>query len=162
MRSSTKTARRPSKTSEEQIAEVVDYILSEMVERGRTMVDICGDKDMPNRSTVYRWLADRPVFRARVDAASEAIADHLVNKARQVADNSKPETANADRIKLVHLHWEAARMAPRKYSERRLAEITGKDGGPIQVGNNEFDASRLTPEERDQVRTLLMKAKGAN
>lgn len=146
--------------------DLADRIIAEMVERGRTMVDICGDAGMPSRTTVYRWLAERPDFRARVDAAQEAIADHAVNRARTIVDACTPETANADRVKIQHYQWEAARMAPRRYSEKRIAELTGKDGGPVEINNRRevvtIDASRMTPEQRQELRQILLVAKATS
>ena len=80
---------------------IADHIVGEMVESGRSMVDICGDKGMPNRATVYRWLADQPEFAARVDRAREAMADHAVWKARQAVEGVTQETANAVRVKIL-------------------------------------------------------------
>jgi hypothetical protein len=126
-------------------------------------VDICGDDGMPNRASVYRWLADRADFAARVDRAREAAADHSVSKARAIAEKCTSETANADRVKINHYQWEATRMAPKKYSERRLSEVVGKDDSPLLVGNQvvTLDASKMSYEERQTLRKILQMAKGA-
>jgi hypothetical protein len=141
------------------IQEKADYILGEMINAGRSLVAICSDEGIPSRSAVYRWLADQPAFAARVDRARE-MADHAIAHADKVIEKTTPETANADRIKLVHLHWKAARMFPKKYSERRTTELTGKDGGPVQVQDKvtTIDASKLTYEQRQALRQLLERA----
>lgn len=142
-------------------AATADYILAEMVENGRALVAVCGDPGMPARSTVYRWLAEHPDFAARVDRAREAIADHAVATADRLTDDLKPEMANAVRVQLLHLHWKAAKMAPKRYSERRLTELTGKDGGPVEIEESPmvFDVSTMAPEDRQVLRALLLSMK---
>lgn len=142
-------------------AMIADRIISEMVENGRSLVEICGDEGMPSRRTVYRWLSENADFAAQVEKAREAAADHAVWKADQVVRDTKPETANADRIKLVHLHWKASRMAPSKYSEKRINELTGKDGGPVQTEERPtvLDVAAMSAEERAKLRALLLAAK---
>jgi hypothetical protein len=117
---------------------------------------------MPNRASVYRWLADRPDFAARVDRAREAAADHSVSKARAIAEKCTSETANADRVKISHYQWEATRMAPKKYGDRRVTETLGKDGGPL-IDRNEvvpLDASKLSYEERQILEKVFQRVKG--
>jgi hypothetical protein len=138
-----------------------DYILAEMMERGRLLVDICGDPGMPSRSAAYRWLVERPEFGRLADRAREAIADHSVAKADNLVEQTKPETATADRIRLIHYHWRASRMAPHRYSEKRTTELTGKDGGPVQIEEHPavLDASQMPSEERQALRRILLAAK---
>jgi hypothetical protein len=139
---------------------LADHIVEEIVEKGRLLVDICGDTDMPNRASVYRWMAERPEFGQRVDRAREAAADHSMSKARALVEKCTSETANADRVKISHYQWEATRMAPKKYSERRIQELTGKDGGPIETmePRRKLDVGALTWEQRDQLEQLLLTA----
>ena len=139
---------------------LADRIIAEIVENGRLLVDICAVDGMPNRATVYRWLADRRDFASRVDRAREAAADHSVSKARVIAEKCTSETANADRVKISHYQWEATRMAPKKYSERRLNELTGKDGGPIETTERASpDLAALSPEQRDAYEAALRQAR---
>jgi hypothetical protein len=118
---------------------------------------------MPNRASVYRWLADRAEFAERVDRAREAAADHSVSKARAIAEKCTSETANADRVKISHYQWEATRMAPKKYSERRVNEFAGNHDNPLIRSDQvvALDASKLSYEERQALRKLLQVAKGA-
>lgn len=46
------------------------------------------------------------------------------------------------------------------YTEQRRTEISGPDGGPLQVeARNALDVALLTPEEREQLKLLLLAAK---
>ena len=52
-------------------------------------------------------------------------------------------------------------MAPRKYSERRVNELTGKDGAPVEVkdsSSQKLDASVLDEDERAALRALKAQA----
>src|SRR5215210_7652104 len=42
--------------------EVVSTIC-ERLARGESLVEICRDDDLPSETMVYRWLAEKPVFR---------------------------------------------------------------------------------------------------
>lgn len=148
---------RPSTYSEA----TVDYLVNQMIEHGRALVAICDDEGMPARATVYRWLGEHRAFAVRVDAAREAIADHAVWQADQVVKDTRPDTANADRIKLIHFHWKAAKMGPGRYGDRRTTELTGPKGGPVQLEQSPvvLDASSMSRDARDALRAILLAAK---
>jgi hypothetical protein len=81
--------------------DVRQTILAQLME-GRSLVSICRDKGMPNRSTVQRWQADDPDFDAAVTHAREEgyilRADQAVLKAQTAEDAAKGRLAfDADR-----------------------------------------------------------------
>ena len=79
-----------------------------------------------------------------------------------MAGKSTNETANADRVKLAAWQWHAARLAPKKYSEKNLTELSGPDGGAIQVETTKkLNINELDPEQRDVLKQALLAAKGA-
>lgn len=47
-----------------------------------------------------------------------------------------------------------------EYAERRVQEVSGPDGGPIQTEAKTVDVSRLTREERDALKRTLLIALG--
>jgi Bacteriophage Sf6, terminase small subunit-like len=52
-------------------AETADRLLGELM-RGRTLVEVCGDPDMPDHTTINRWVAnDREGFAVRYRRARE-------------------------------------------------------------------------------------------
>lgn len=73
----------------------------------------------------------RPV--GRPSKYSEALADMAAYEIGQIAANCTPETAVADRVKLAALQWRASKLSPRRYSDRRISEVVGADGGPVAV-----------------------------
>jgi hypothetical protein len=56
--------------------------------------------------------------------------------------------------------WILAKMAPKKYGDKVIQELSGPDGGPIQSQNLtiNLDASKLSPDLREQLRLALMEA----
>lgn len=149
---------RPTKYTQE----LADLIYERMI-NGEHIVQICNDEEMPARSSVYRWMDDYPEFGTRIARAREGLADHVAWKILDMASKSTNDTANADRVKLAAWQWHAARLAPKKYSEKVMTEVTGADGGPIKTeSTKKFDASELSPDEREVVKQALLLAMKEN
>jgi hypothetical protein len=139
---------RPSDYTPETAAAICDR-LSE----GLSLREVCGDEAMPAMSTVFRWLADQAGFREQYARAREAQADYFAEEILEIADDGSndwmdraigngrvitvPDHEHISRSKLRvdARKWLMAKLAPKKYGERVAAELTGKDGGPIQTEN---------------------------
>jgi hypothetical protein len=95
-------------------------------------------------STLFRWLADDEVFREQYARAKEVQAELMADEIISIADGNDDVRGNVDvqrdRLRVDARKWVAAKLLPKKYGERVVQEITGKDGGPIQT----IDASRLS------------------
>jgi hypothetical protein len=150
-------AGRPSVYSEE----VADEICERMIE-GEELVKICKDDWMPARSTVYRWMANDDVFRTRIACAREGLADHVANEIANISASCTDATANADRVKLAALQWRASKLAPRKYSDKHITEISGPNGNPIEIQSKVIDVSTLDAERRQKIREALLALKEGN
>jgi hypothetical protein len=145
---------RPTKYSEA----LADRICEAMV-NGQDLMSICNSPGFPDRTTVYRWAWSNPGFATRLEKAREALADHAAYEIGQIAANCTAETAAADRVRLAALQWRASKLSPRKYSDRRVNEVVGANGGPLAVEEKRavIDASVLTPEERAILRKGLLR-----
>lgn len=139
-------AGRPSDYSEE-LAERICLALID----GLSLAKICAEDDMPHRSTVLRWLERHPEFAARYARARESQADFMDDMILDVANASTPETAAADRVKIGAYQWRAAKLKPKKYGDRVLAEHTGPNGGPIQT----VDLTNATDDDLARLEALL-------
>ena len=148
---------RPSKYSEALADRIVDAMID-----GSDLVAICQQPGFPDRASVYRWAAERPDFAARLEQAREALGDIAAFEIGRIAANCTPESAVADRVKLAALQWRASRLAPRKYSERRVNELVGAGGGPVAVEARPaaIDITLLTPEERAVLKKGLLRITG--
>jgi hypothetical protein len=147
---------RPSTYSET----IADEIVRRMIE-GENMTKICEGGGMPSRATVYGWFDRHPEFYARCARAREALADHLVDKIEQMADNATLKNIEKVKLKISVAQWRAMKVAPRMYGDRMRAEITGENGGPVQVQALTIDARALMPEHREALKQALLAAKNA-
>lgn len=108
---------------------------------GESLAAICSSSEMPCRSTVFKWLAEKPEFsdlyaRAR-EAQADALADEIVHIADTPQIGSKTvskatglEITEGDMIEHRRLQvdarkWMAAKLAPKKYGERLGVEHSG-------------------------------------
>ncbi|MDO8975442.1 hypothetical protein [Reyranella sp.] len=148
---------RPSKYSEA----LADRIVEAMID-GADLFAVCQQPGLPDRRTVYRWAAEHPEFASRLEHAREALGDLAAYQIGQIAANCTAETAAADRVKLAALQWRASRLAPRKYSERRVNELVGAGGGPVAVEARPptINVMALTPEERAILKKGLLRITG--
>jgi hypothetical protein len=119
---------RPSIFSQE----LADAIFAEIGE-GRGLSDICRDAGMPNRTTVYRWLAEDEAFRRQYAVACEMRAEHMGDQILDIAANGAPEDTQRARLMIDARKWMMSKLAPKKYGEKIVNEHAGPDGGGIPV-----------------------------
>lgn len=144
--------------------ETADYICEQLAD-GRSLREIIREDDgMPVLSTVFKWLNDHPSFSDQYTRAREIQAETLVDQIIEISDdgaNDYMEKRAADggldgwrengeaiarsRLRVDARKWVAAKMAPKKYSDKVVQELVGKDGGPIEVAHTARDriADRL-------------------
>jgi hypothetical protein len=143
---------RPTKYSEA----LADRICEAMI-NGHDLMSICARPGFPDRVTVYRWMWSNPEFATRIDKVREALGDHAAYQIGQIAANCTNETAAADRVRLAALQWRASKLSPRRYSDRKVNEVVGANGGAIAIEERPvvIDAKSLSREERRQMRAFL-------
>lgn len=122
--------------------EIAD-LLCERIANGESLRSICEEDGMPNKSTVFRWLAAHEDFatiyaRAR-DVQAEVMADELLD----IADNGSNdwmeknygedtrwvengESMRRSQIRIAARQWIAERMLPKKYGTKQHLEHSGK------------------------------------
>jgi hypothetical protein len=149
---------RPTSFSED----IGDLICALMAE-GKSLRSICELENMPHKSTVLLWVVkgDRgdeqyrafsDQYRRAREAQTEAVLDDVIEISDdnrldyifKVADDASGQSAQAivdhDHINRSKLRIEtrfrfAAKMHPRKYGDKVQQEITGKDGGPVELSD---------------------------
>ncbi|MTW19389.1 terminase small subunit protein [Rhodoplanes serenus] len=135
---------RPSDFS----AEIADAICERLID-GLSLRTICAASDMPDIRTVMRWLAAHDKFRHQYARAREIQADRMAEEILDIADTTiegERREETEDGVKVVRedmlghrrlqvdtRKWLMARMAPKKYGDKVVSEITGADGGPVAV-----------------------------
>lgn len=157
----------------EYTTEMGDKICEQLAD-GKSLRAICADDDMPNRATVFRWLADPSMseFSDQYTRAREDQAEFYAASIIDISDESEVEakydgedvrldlssTAVArNRLRVDARKWYASKLAPKKYGDLQKLELTGKDGAPIEIDEVKRSArvsqlialaqSRAKPEE---------------
>jgi hypothetical protein len=137
---------RPSGYSE-QIAEKICLLISE----GQSLRTICKEDGMPSRQTILNWILKNDEFHQQYARAREAQADYLFEECLEIADHSTGdaiqdgngnkrvdhENINRSRLRVDTRKWVCAKLNPKKYSDKVTQEITGKDGGPIEMSDTD-------------------------
>lgn len=127
--------------------EIADIICERLAD-GESLRTICDADDMPNRATVFRWLAKHKEFSDQYARAKEEQADSIFDEVLDIADNSRNDwmekrgeddagwVLNGDHIQRARLRidarkWMAGKLRPKKYGEK--LEISGDAESPLQV-----------------------------
>ena len=129
-----------------------DALADDIVERianGETLRAICRDSHMPTWSAVYRWISENEGFATAMNHARELGAEAIAEEALAIADTPEigEETEDdGERLKvrrgdmLGHRKLQVdtrlkllAKWHPKKYGDRSAVELTGADGGPVQI-----------------------------
>lgn len=104
----------------------IDEKICDFLAEGFSLVKICEMPDMPNRSTVMRWMAAEDDFATRCAHARALQADLMDDMILDVANASKSETAASDRVKISAYQWRASKLAPKKYGDKLDLNVSGK------------------------------------
>ena len=116
----------------EQREDIIERICRGLVE-GRSLRQVCEDDGMPNRQTVLNWLAEDADFSARCARARELQADVLLDRMGEIEEDTLDGRTDpaAARAVLGSMQWRAAKLAPKKYSERHV--LAGDEENPVAV-----------------------------
>lgn len=122
---------RPSKFTQK----VADSICEQLAD-GRSLRTICSTQKMPNRSTVFRWLAENATFRDQYAHAREEQADTLADEIIDIADKAvlgervkkdsegkvierqTGDMVERSKLRIDVRKWYAGKLKPKKYGER--------------------------------------------
>lgn len=124
-----KSPGRPTKYSDE-LGDVICAAISE----GKSLRSICEREDMPDRCNVFRWLRENQGFRDQYAHAREAAADWFAEEIIDIADKARDkEDAPAIKVRVDARIWVASKLRPKVYGNNSRQELSGPDGGPIEV-----------------------------
>ena len=143
------TKGRPSTYTPETAA-----LICERLAAGESLRAICRDDGMPPESTVRGWVLDdvqgfsAQYARARdigLDALAEetlAFADTPVEGVRREESDDGYKEVREDmlghrKLQVDTRKWLLSKLAPKKYGEKTSMELTGANGGPVQISDTE-------------------------
>lgn len=139
---------RPSKYKPEFCQKVLELALD-----GGGWADYAAEFNI-DRRTLYDWADAHPEF-------SSALSRAKVLEQCWWQDAGK-EGMGADKFNA--LVWKTSVQARFRedYTERKVQEVTGKDGGAVQIESKTIDTGSLSPEELVAFRNLVVKLKGSS
>jgi len=123
----------------------------ELGRMGYSPAQIADDLDVL-RETLYDWAGVHPDFSTAFTRAKVAAQAYWERKGH---DGMSADKFNA-------LVWKTSMQARFRddYTEKRINEHTGPDGGPIKHEATTVDASALSADERAALRAVMLMAKG--
>ena len=140
-----KTRGRPPEAVPEHIADEIIAWVSE----GKTLREFCRQEGMPSWRTVYLWLEKDKDFHSRFAHARELGQDAIAEDCVALID-TLPDYVLSDsgrRMDSAFVQWKKnqvemrlkllAKWNPKRYGDRVTNEMTGADGGPIQINDTE-------------------------
>jgi hypothetical protein len=99
------------------------------VAKGRSVLSVCEDDDMPGHSTVYRWQGENEAFRDKLARAREERLEFYAEEIRGLGLRAMQE-AELDPQR-VRAAVDAIDKAARLMKPKEV-RVTGKDGGAIE------------------------------
>lgn len=120
---------RPSDYNEEIAAEICARLAD-----GNSLRSICRDDHMPDKGTVFRWLAAHEAFRDQYTCAREAQADTLFDEMLDIADDAGKDVVDGavdqehiqrTRLRIETRKWMAGKLRPKKYGDKVEHEHSG-------------------------------------
>lgn len=127
--------------------EIADAICSRLAD-GESLRSVCRSDEMPDKTTVFKWLRERPEFLAQYTRAKEESADALTDEMLEISDdatNDWMERHNEDgentgwqvngehiqrsRLRIETRKWLASKLKPKKYGDK----IETHHSGTVEV-----------------------------
>lgn len=127
----------------------------DLMAAGYDVVDCCEKLGIPRR-TFYDWQDQHEEFRTYVLRGREALADFDAKRIRSELDAiDTKDGAIIGKVKINALQWFAERRNPKLYGTKVQSEITGKNGGPVEIKAKVINADELDEEALDALEAAL-------
>jgi hypothetical protein len=134
---------RPSEYTPETALAICDRLTN-----GQSLREICRADDMPDKSTVFRWLSWNEQFRDQYARAKEAGIEALAEDLLDIADDSTNdwvdrqfgettvrvvdnECLQRSRLRVDTRKWLLSKLAPKKYGDK--LQHSGDPDAPLGI-----------------------------
>lgn len=120
-------------------------MICEAIADGRSLRSICDADDMPSKSTVFKWLAEREEFSDQYARAREAAGDAMADDMLDIADDGRNdwmaqrddggevtgwrengEALRRSALRIDARKWLASKLQPKKYGDKTQLEHSGQ------------------------------------
>lgn len=146
---------RPSSFTQE----IADEVCRQLAE-GKSMRKVCKAENMPDMTTIFRWLRTNDKFCQQYVKAKEESTDALHEDLTELGDeaielaqtvDSKASNAVVQAVKLKsdNLKWVMSKLKPKKYGDKVDMTTNGKDLPTplLHVLHNKGNTEDIQPEE---------------
>jgi len=127
--------------------EIGDKICERLAD-GESLRKICASDDMPNKATVFRWLAGNATFRDQYACAREVQADTLADEIVDIADDGSNDYMETEqggvkydgdavarsKLRVDARKWVASKLKPKVYGDKTL--IGSDPDNPLPTAMN--------------------------
>jgi hypothetical protein len=139
-------------------SEDLDNEICEWIADGKTLRDYSRQEGKPPFRVIYEWRKERPDFAERFAHARESGHDVIADDILAIVDVHPPSTASGG-TDGNYVSWQKnrawtrlqllAKWNPSRYGDQKKAvELTGPNGGPLQVNTTIVDGSHLDEDTR--------------
>lgn len=92
-------------------------------------------KEFPSMARIFEWLREHEDFAAQYAKAKEDAADAMAQDLQDITDDMSIPSDHK-RIMVDTRKWILSKVKRRVYGDKVSTEITGADGGPVQVSQD--------------------------
>lgn len=139
--------------------EITDRICAAIMD-GRSLRKICEEQGMPDRATVFRWLAADDAFATKYARARAIQAEGFAEELVEIADEEvtmvrrskhwhgspdedeedadievvfDPTAVARNKLRVATRQWIASKLLPKRYGDRTV--LTGDPDNPVQINS---------------------------
>lgn len=87
--------------------------ICEQIANGASLRSICDNPNMPNKSTIFRWLNKYPDFNALYRQAMKWRLEYYLDRVLEIADSATEETLKANQLQIDSLKWYVGKLSAR-------------------------------------------------
>lgn len=73
---------------------------------------------MPEKTTIFRWLEEKPLFRDQYARARSIQSELFVDLIHDISQECTEQNYQSSRVKINAYQWIAAKLLPKKYGDR--------------------------------------------
>lgn len=127
--------------------------ICDRISHGESLRAVCRDPAMPSKSTVLRWLREKPELRDQYVLARDDLMEYWASDILEIADDGSldtipglnkygdevmvPNHANVqrDRLRIDSRKWLLSRLNAKVYGDRVGLEVSGEVAVKVDIGS---------------------------
>lgn len=133
--------------------QIVDDLI-ERIATGQSIRQFCAETKM-QAATIYGWMVRDEAIHQRYMRARNAQMDVWAERLVEMASDATPEDQAVVRLRIETHKWLMSKLANNRYGDKTTTELTGANGGPIQIAQQVLDVTSLSEDAREALRDGL-------